>query len=61
MEISMVFANLTQATAEDQAAVTNLTMANSTLTEKVALYVNRLSTKEANKVALQTAIKNLEG
>ena len=52
MEMSMALANLAQATAEDRAAVTNLTMANSTLTEQVARYDNRLSTKEADNMAL---------
>ena len=32
MEMSVVFVNMAQATAEDRAAVTNLTTANSTLT-----------------------------
>ena len=44
MEMSVAFANMAQATAEDR-AVTNLTTANSTLTEQVALYANRLYTK----------------
>ena len=57
----MAFANLEQATAEDCAAVTNLTTANSTLTEQVALYANRLSTKEADNMALQNAMRNLQG
>ena len=38
----------------------NLTTANITLTKQVVLYTNRLSTKEADNVALQTAIKNLQ-
>ena len=41
-----------QATVEDRAAVTNLTMANSTLTEQVALYAKCLSTKEDDNMAL---------
>ena len=41
----MAFANLEQATAKDRAAIINLTTANITLTEQVALYDNRLSTK----------------
>ena len=48
MEMSVAFANIAQSTAEDRAAVTNLTTENSTLTEQVALYDNRLSTKEAD-------------
>ena len=52
---------MAQATAEDQDAVTNLTMANITLAEQVALYANCLSTKEADNIALQMAIKNLQG
>ena len=52
MEIPMEFANLAQAMAQDWEKVTNLNMANSTLTEKVAIYTNRLSTKEADKMAL---------
>ena len=57
----MAFANLEQATAKDQGAVTKLTTENSTLTKKVALHANRLSTKEADSMALQIAIKNLQG
>ena len=60
-EISTAFANLAQATVEDRAAVTNITTTNSTLKEQVALYINRLSTKEADNMALQTAMKNLQG
>ena len=55
MEMSMTFANLEQATAEYCSAVTNLNTANSTLTEQVALYTNRLSAKESDNMALQTA------
>ena len=58
--ISVAFANLAQATAEDRAAVTNLTTTNSTIIEKVALYSNRLSTKEADNMALQTAVMNFQ-
>ena len=61
MEMSMVFSNMAQDMSEDQSAVSNLTMANSTLTQQVALYVNCLSTKEADSMALQTAIKNSKG
>ena len=57
----MEFANLAQATAEDRAAVTNLTAANSTLTEQVVLYANRLSTKEADNIVMQMSMKNLQG
>ena len=59
--MSVMFANLSQATAENCAAVTNLKPANSTLTEQVVLYVNRLSTKEADNMALQNAMRNLQG
>ena len=52
MEISVEFSNLAQATAEDRANVTNLTMVNSTLTEQLALYTNRLSTNEADNMVL---------
>ena len=55
----MAFANVAQATAEDCAAVTNLKMSNSTLTEEVALYTNRFSNKEAENMALQTVTRNL--
>ena len=44
--MSVVFANLAQATADNCASVTNLTTANRTLTEQVELYTNRLSTKD---------------
>ena len=49
-EMSLSFENLEQATAEDHAAVKNLTMANITLTEQVAMYSNRLSNKEADNM-----------
>ena len=58
--MSVAFANMAQATAEDCAAVTNLTTANNTLTEKVALYAKHLSTKEADNRALKTAMSNLQ-
>ena len=45
MEMSMVFSNMAQDMSEDQSAVSNLTMANSTLTEQVVMYANPLSTK----------------
>ena len=57
----MAFSNLEQATAEDCAAVTNLITVNNTLTEQVVLYKNRLSTKEAYNMSLQTAMRNLQG
>ena len=57
----MVFANLAKATAEDRADVTNLTTPNRTLTEQVALYANRLSTKEADNIVMQISMKNLQG
>ena len=60
MDMSMAFANLAQATAKDRAAVTNLTTANSTVTEQVALFANRLSTKEADNMALQKAMRILQ-
>ena len=56
MDVSIEFSNLAQATAEDCATVINLTMANSTLNEQVEMYANRLSTKEVDNVALQTAM-----
>ena len=61
MEMSMVLSNMAQDMSEDKSAVSNLTMANSTLTQQVALYVNCLSTKEADSMAIQTAIKNSKG
>ena len=61
MEIYTEFTNMAQAMTDYRAAVTNLTTANSTLTEQVALYANHFSTKEADNVALQTATKNLQG
>ena len=57
----MAFVNLVQATAEDRTAVTNLMTANSTLREQVAMYANRLSTKEADNMELQTAIRSFQG
>ena len=59
--MSMAFSNMVRATTEDRAAITNLIMANSTLTEKLELCANRLSTKEAYTMALQTSMKNLQG
>ena len=59
MEMSMLFANLTQATTEDHAAVTNMTTEYSTLTEQVDMYVSCLYTKKSDNMALQTAMKNL--
>ena len=57
----MAFANLAQATVEDCAAVTNLTTANSTLNEQVVLHTKSLSTKEVDNMALETAMRNLQG
>ena len=54
------FDNLEQATAEDCAAVINLTIENSNLSYKVALYTNRLCTKEADNEALHTSVRNLQ-
>ena len=45
IEMSMVFANLSQATAEYCAVITNLTTTNIILTEQVVMYANPLSTK----------------
>ena len=59
--MSVSFSNLAQATAEDRAAVINLVTANSTLTEQVVLYSNRLSTKEVDNMTLHTAVRNLQG
>ena len=61
IKISMAFANLEQVTAEDRAVIINLTTSNSTLTEQVVLYTNRLSTKEVDNMELQTSIKKLQG
>ena len=60
MKLSIAFYNLVQAMTENRAAVANLTTSNSTLAEKLAMYTNHLSTKEANSMALQTAIQNLQ-
>ena len=57
----MDFDNLAQSTAEDRSAFTNLTTANATIVEQVPLYANCLSTKEADNVALQTAMKKSKG
>ena len=61
MEMSIEFANMLQATAEDCAAETNLMTANRTLTEQVALYANRLYIREVDNMALQTAMINQQG
>ena len=58
MEIPQAFANLSQVMAEDWAAITNLTTAKFTLSKQVALYANRLSTKEAYNAGLHTAGNN---
>ena len=55
--ISVVFAILEQATAEDCATVTKLMTANITLSFRVALYNNCLSTKEADNMALKKGKK----
>ena len=57
----VAFSNMSQATAEDRTAITNLTTEIRTLIEQVALYSNRLSTKEVDNMALQTAVRNLQG
>ena len=57
----MAFSNLAQAMSEDRAAVDYLKISNITLTNQVALYANRPSTKDADNMALQTAMKNLQG
>ena len=59
--MSMEFSNLAQDTVEERSTATNLTMDNSTLTEQVVLYANRLSTKEADNMTLHTAMKNFQG
>ena len=61
MDISVAFENLAQATSQDRADVTNLTTEKRTLTEKVALYANRLSTKEADNMTLKTDMRKLQG
>ena len=61
MEISTTFANLAQTTVEDHTAVTNMTTANITLTKQVDLYANLLSTKEADNVEMQIAMKKIHG
>ena len=58
--MSMYFDNLAQATVEDRVVVNKLTTAKITPTEQAALYTNPLSTKEADNVALQTAMKKLK-
>ena len=49
-EIHQAFSNQSQATAYDHAAVTNLTREKSTLSEKVALYTNRLFTNNRTMI-----------
>ena len=61
MEIKQEFYNVAQATAENHTAVTNLTTEKFTFPEQVTLYTNRLSTKEMDNEALNTAVKNLQG
>ena len=60
VEIRDAFVNLVQATAEDQAVVTNLMTENITLTEKVVIYTNRLSTKEEDNEASQTIARKFQ-
>ena len=57
----MAFFNLEQANLEYCAAITNLTTANSTLILQVTMYANCLSTKEVDNMALQAAMKKLQG
>ena len=61
MEILQEFYNLAQATAEDRAAITNLTTEKSTFSKQVTLYTNRLPNKEVYNKSLNTAVKNLQG
>ena len=61
MEISMAFFNLSKTIEEDCSAATNLIIANIARTEQVALYANRLSTKEADNMALQAEMKTYRG
>ena len=57
--MSLLFENMSQATAEDHATNTNLTTTNSTLMEHVALYTNHLFNKETENMPLKTATENL--
>ena len=61
MGIQDAFANLAQVTAEDQSTFTNLTTKKSTLTEKVSLYDNHLSTKDLDNGALKEAARDIQG
>ena len=60
VSIQDAFANQAQATEEYQVAVTNLATSKSTLTDQVALYDNRLPTKESDNDALHKAERNLQ-
>ena len=57
--IQDALSKLDQASAEDWSSAPNPTIANITLKEKLALYTNRLSAKEAGNEVLQMEVRNL--
>ena len=60
MGIKEAFANLAQATAEDRAAVTNLTDANRHLATQVAAKANNMATKGVAMETMSNIIQQLQ-
>ena len=59
--IEEAFTNLAHTTAEDRAAVTNLTEANIHLKSQVAAQANNMTTKDAAMETMQNIIQQLQG
>ena len=59
--IEEAFTNLAQATAEDRAAVTNLTDENRHLATQVAAQANNMATKDASMDTMSKIIQQLQG
>ena len=61
MGIKEAFVNLAHETAEDRAAVTNLTDTNVHLAAQVAYQTNNMTTKDASMETIQKIIIQLQG
>ena len=61
MGIKEAFANLAQATAEDRAAVTNLTGSNKNLATQVAKQSNHMATKDDAMETMEKLIQQIHG
>ena len=60
MRIKEASANLAQATAEDRAAVNNLTYVNMNLLTQVAEQANHMATKDTAMATMQNIINQLQ-